>query len=469
MSLTRRVAHNTIIQVTGKVIAIAMGVAVIAMMTRYLGPERYGYYATAVVYLQIVGIAIDLGLTLTTLQLLSTPKADTERIMQAAIGLRLTIATPLLALAVIIGYFFPYTTMIKIGIAILAIEMLANSCIQLATTFFQWKLQMTAVVVADLIGRTVLLVGVIVATRLDLGFFSILWMIVAGGVTVFFVLFAAAQRFTRITPRFDPVLWKQLVKTSWPLALSTGFNLLYLKGDTFILSLVRSPEEVGLYAAPYRALEILAAFPFMFVGVVFPLLRNAWVDDRPRFTQMLQKSFDALILLALPMVGGTIMLARPLMALVAGPAFTASGPFLQVLIVASGLIFIGTLFGHIILVIDKQRPMLWGYAATAAVALLGYALFIPRYGGWGAAWMTVVAEGMIAAITMSVTYKVTRARFSFTVTTKACVATLVMVAVLFFLPPTNVLILAILGALTYGGAILALRGIPYTLIREILP
>ncbi len=468
MSLTRRVAHNTIIQIIGKVLAVAMGVAVIGMMTRYLGPEYYGYYATIVAYLQIIGIAIDLGLTLTTLQLLATPGTDARRITGAAIGLRLAVAIPLLAIAVAAGYFFPYPPIVKIGIAILAIEMLASSCIQLATTFFQWKLRMIAVVIADLLGRTVLLIGVIIATRFDTGFLSILWAIVAGSTTVFIILFSAAHRFVGIAPRFDPVLWKQLVRTSWPLALSAGFNLLYLKGDTLILSFFRSPEEVGLYAAPYKALEILASIPFMFVGVAFPLLRSAWATDRARFSRMLQKSFDALMLLALPMVGGVLVLGEPIMTLIAGPAFASSGIFLQLLIIASGFIFIGTLFGHVILVIEKQRPMIWGYAATAAVALIGYTLIIPRYGGWGAAVMTIIAEGMIAIITMIVTYKVTGIRLSLQVTGKAALATIVMMVLLASLANIHVLLLVSIGALTYGALLLVLRAIPHALLQEIL-
>ncbi|MBI4281760.1 flippase [Candidatus Uhrbacteria bacterium] len=469
MSLTRRVAHNTLIQIVGKILAIAMGIAVIGMMTRYLGPEQYGYYATIVAYLQIVGIAMDLGLTLTTLQLLATPGTDTKRITQAAIGLRLAVAIPLLVLAVIVGSFFPYPAIVKWGMALLAIEMLASSCIQLATTFFQWKLQMIAVVVADLVGRAVLLVGVVIATRFDTGFLSILWSIVAGSATVFIILFAAAQRFTSIVPRFDPVLWKKFIITSWPLALSAGLNLLYLKGDTFILSLTRTPEEVGLYAAPYRALEILASIPFMFVGIAFPLLRTAWLSDRERFARMIQKSFDALMLFALPMVGGTLMLGERIMTLIAGPAFAPSGRFLQLLIIASGFIFIGTLFGHVIVVINKQRMMIWGYAATATVALIGYILFIPRWGGWGAAVMTIVAEGMITIITMTVTRKVTGIKISLRTTGKAAIATLLMMMLLVSFAHIHVLLLIGIGAIIYGALLLVLRAVPHALIQEILP
>lgn len=468
MSLTRRIAHNTLVQLAGKIASVALGVAVITLMTRRLGPEGYGYYTTVVAFLQIFGILVDFGLTLTTLQFLSLHGANTSRILGTMLTMRLATAIPFFGAAIVVGMFMPYPMVVKVGIAILAFEFLATSLIQVLVGLFQKELATHFVALAELAGRTVLLVGVIVTLQSASGLLSFLAMIVLASIVHLLFLVVTAQRFTALSLTFDKKLARSFLATSWPIGVSIAFNLIYLKSDTLILSLYRKPEEVGIYGAPYRVLEILVAFPYLFVGLIFPILRNAWASDKMRFQRVLQKSFDALALCAIPLVVGTIILATPLMVLIAGPAFAASGPLLQLLIVATGLIFMGTLFGHVVLVVEKQRPMIGGYAATAAVALAGYLFFIPRYGAPGAAWVTIFAEAMIAAITFLVTWRVTRMTLSWLVAGKALVASLCMLLALRLFSSAPVLLAVVIGALTYGIALLALRAVHRDVLKEIL-
>ena len=59
MSTARAIAQNTAIQISGKAVSTLLGLAAIAMMTRYLGVEKFGWYITAIGFLQFVGIFSD--------------------------------------------------------------------------------------------------------------------------------------------------------------------------------------------------------------------------------------------------------------------------------------------------------------------------------------------------------------------------------------------------------------------------
>lgn len=467
MSLTRKVAYNAAIQMTGKILSVGIGVFVVGMMTRYLQPEGYGYYTTIVAFLQTFSILTDFGLTLTTVQFLAAPNINTEKILGAMLGLRIVTVIPVLCITIIAGFFMRYAPIVQIGIAILAFEFFALSIIQIITGLFQRELRMEFVAIAELVGKVVLLIGVYTAIKSESSIAVLLALLALASITTLIALLMFARRFTRIRITIDLTLWKKFLATSWPIGISIAFNLLYLKGDTFILSLYRGPEEVGIYGAPYRVLEILAASPYLFIGLVFPILRSTWLSDKERFARILQKSFDALALLALPLVVGGVLLATPVMTLIAGPAFSPSGPLLQILIIATGCIFIGALFGHIVLVVEKQRPMIWGYAALAVLAITGYLIFIPRYGALGAAWMTVVVEALSAIITYTVTRLTTRIRLSIITAGKALIASAVMAFVLFILPPLHVLILIVCGGAAYVLTLLAINGIPKSILKEI--
>ena len=61
-STRRRVASNTAVQVVGRGATLAMGVASITILTRYLGPDDYGKYTLALLYMQLFGVLADVGL-----------------------------------------------------------------------------------------------------------------------------------------------------------------------------------------------------------------------------------------------------------------------------------------------------------------------------------------------------------------------------------------------------------------------
>jgi O-antigen/teichoic acid export membrane protein len=238
-----------------------------------------------------------------------------------------------------------------------------------------------------------------------------------------------------------------------------------------ILSVFRSQAEVGLYGAPYRVLEILISFPFMFIGVLMPLLARYWaIKKEKEFHELMQRAFDFLAIVAWPLVFGTLLLATPIMTLVAGDEFAASGPVLMILILATAVIFLGTLFSHIIVALGKQKKMIWGYVATAAVSLALYLIFIPRFGMYAAAWITVLSESMIALLTYAVVYFSIKWRPSFKISNRALISAALMAAAVYFTKPysPHLLVSVLIGAGIYAIALFAFRGISKELILEMI-
>jgi len=322
MSLTRKIAHNTIYQAIGKIIATILGVIAIALMTRYLGQEGFGQYTTIVAFLQFFGILVDMGLTLITVQMISTPGVDQNKIIGNMFTLRLLSALVFLSIAPAVAFFTPYPVIIKLGILITTLHFLFISLSQILIGVFQKHLSTGRAAVAEVAGRVGLLAGLGVVIWLDQG---ILWMMTAvifGSVVNFFVGFALAKKFVRIKLRFDWPVWQKIITLAWPVGISIAFNLIYLKADTLILSFLRPASEVGLYGAPYRVLEILVTFPFMFVGLLMPVMTYNWMqNNKENFRKVIQKSFDLLAMLAMPLMIGTYFLGRPIMTLVAGEEF----------------------------------------------------------------------------------------------------------------------------------------------------
>lgn len=468
MSLTQQVARNMIYQIIGKITSTILGLIALAIITRYLGQEGFGGYTTIIAFLQFFGILVDFGLTLTIVQMISEPKADENKITSNIFTLRFFSAFIFLGLAPLVALFFPYSATIKIGIAITALSFFFIALNQILVGLFQKYLSMWKVALAENAGRIVLIALVAFAVTEGRGLLSIMWAVILGSTANFFINFLFSLKYVRIKFAFNWPIWKEIYRRSWPIGLSIAFNLIYLRADTIILSLFKSQAEVGLYGASYRVLDVLTTFPMMFVGLLLPVFTAAWAErDLEKFKRIMQKSFDFLVMLAVPIIFGTFFLGERLMSFVAGSDFALSGTILKILILAASAIFIGTLFGHLVVAVKKQRKMIWGYAAVAFLSLICYIIFIPRYSYWAAAWITVLSEGAIALLTFIVTYQTTRLVPSGKFFLKTFLASLAMSSAIYFLINLNLLLLIVLGAAVYFAVLYLLKGFTKKMVTEI--
>src|SRR3989338_6049675 len=98
MSLARNIAKNTAYLTIGKIIYTVLGVTTIALLLRYLSPDDYGRYTTAIAFVLLLGTITDFGLNLTTTQDISLPNADTARTVSSVFTFRLLANVVLAAL-----------------------------------------------------------------------------------------------------------------------------------------------------------------------------------------------------------------------------------------------------------------------------------------------------------------------------------------------------------------------------------
>jgi len=435
MSLSRKIAHNTLIQIAGKVISTILGLFSIALITRYLGQAGFGEYTTIITFLTFFAVIADLGLTLVTVQMISGRRDDENKILNNLFSFRLVSIVGLLCLAPIIVYFLSYSQIIKTGVLITAVYFVFPALNQILIGLFQKKLSMDRAALAEVISRLVLVLGIVIAINLKTGLTGILVTTVIASLASFICHYFFAHKYAVIKLEFDWLIWKKAFSNSWPIALTIVFNLIYLRADILILSLFKTSNDVGLYGAAYKIIDVLTTLPFMFAGLILPILTAAWLGSNPiYFKKVLQKSLDVMVIAALPLIVGAQFLAKPVMIFVAGSEFADSGIILQLLMVGVAAIFIGTLFAHAAIAMHKQKKLIGFYAFTSISSLLAYVILIPKFSYMGAAWVTVYSEIMIAILCAYSVFKHSRFLLNLKTSLKSLIASLIMGGFIYLLP-----------------------------------
>lgn len=468
MSNSRAILGNTFVQVAGKFIGNLLGVVTIAVMTRSLGRDGYGAFTTAVSFLQFFGILVDFGLTLTLTRMISDGKHDESRVTSNVLTLRLVSGAVFFGLAPLVALAFPYSPEVKWAIALGALSFFAMSASGVLGGLFQKHLATQKTALADVLGRATLLAGVVIAAQSGAGVLAYVGALVAGNVVQFGVSLAYATGITRLRFAFDWAMWRTIISESWPIGVSIAFNLIYLKGDIVILSLFRPQGEVGLYGAAYKVLDVVTIVPMIFMGLVLPILAAAWsAGAKDEFARKLGRAFDALSIMALPLAFGGWVTANDLMGFVAGREFAASGAYLAILMVGGATVFWGALFGHAVVAMGLQRRMIAAYAADAAISIALYAWAIPRYGGLGAAWVTVFSEAFIMVATGIAVLGTLRRLPNMSVFARALAASGIMAAVVYMAEPLHVLVRVCLGAVVYVAMAFALGAVTPSALRSL--
>ncbi len=433
MSLAKKIAYNTVVQVGGKIGSTVLSLFSLALITRHLGPKGFGEYTTILTFLGFFAVFADFGLTLVTVQLISDPKRNEAKVLNNLFALRLISILAFLSLAPLIAIFLPYSSSVKWGLLITLIAFVFPALNQVIIALFQKKLCMEKNAIAEIVGKLVLLASVLLTEKFNLGLNGILLATGLGACSSFVLHYLFSLKFAFIKLEWDFSLWKEIVIRFWPLAITVILNLIYLRADTLILSFFKTAEEVGFYGAPYKIIDVFTSIPFMFAGLILPILATSYLEKNwQNFKKVLQKSLDFMIIAVVPIVIGTIFISKETILIIAGSEFTPSVLVLQILIFSLLAIFPGTIFTHAVIAIDKQRKMIPFYLFTSLSALVAYLILIPRFSYYGAAFITIYSEFLITFFAAYCIFKYTEFKFSSKKAFLSVLSGLIMAIFIFF-------------------------------------
>jgi O-antigen/teichoic acid export membrane protein len=457
--LSRKIAYNTIIAAGARIIGLALSLITIGFITRYLGQTGFGQYTIILAFLYFFTVLADLGLYSICVRDISRPGTDERKIASNVFTLRFFAGLFVFSLAPLVAYFFPYPSQVKLGILIGAVGFWLMSNQQVLAGVFQKYLRMDRMALGEFLGRIVQLGLVAFFVWQKMGFLFIVGAIVGGALVNFLLVFFFSQKYIPISFQFDFSFWRSLLKKSLPLGLAIIFTMIYFRIDTIMLSLMKSPAEVGIYGLAYKFLESLLFFPAMFVGLIMPLMSKYAFSEREKFKKITQKTLDILLIFAVPLIIGTFFLSSKIVTLIAGEAFRLSAGVLDILIIATGIIFLGALFSNMIISLEKQKSLVYIYGAGAVINLVANFIFIPKYSYYGAAGTTVLTELVVTILMMIVLQKTLKTLPSFKSFFRYALAGLMMAWLLYFLANLPLLVLVTLAVLVYFGVVYLVGGI----------
>jgi O-antigen/teichoic acid export membrane protein len=390
----QRAASDIAMQVSVRVLNLALGVFVTALLVRTLGTTGYGEWATTLIVLGLIAYIMNFGMEEVALrEAAKAPETENEWI-GAAILMRLLLLGPVMISAYAALLLLPHTEDMLIAGAILIVAMPFGGMGALGLLFRLRVDNRIPMLVLTL--RSILWgIAVVIIHQDGGGLIAFAIGMVTTNMVGSIVQTVAAVKIADVWPRPNRKHVRTLARVSLPIGISGLLIAAYARIDGLLVYAIGGAHEAGLYNAIYNVLDQSHFIPISILTTLAPVLAAAWPHNRERLLRTARLIVELLSIASFGALAVAIVANEQLVRLVFGAEFVEAAPALPVLGGAFILICYGYLNGNLLLVLGKQKLLLRISLVALVVNLAGNAAAIPLFGFMGAAWMTVLTEAVV--------------------------------------------------------------------------
>jgi O-antigen/teichoic acid export membrane protein len=435
------------------------------VLARSIGAEGLGHYRTVLTMLLFAGVLFDFGLYSITLREIAQRNGNAAHILGNAVGLRLTAtvcAVFLLWLLLTVGDYYDRT--IRIGVLVAGVGWIGYQLNDMLRAVFQEKLAKHRGAIAETAGAGLSLLIVAVLAWLHAGTVAMLAATAVGLICTATLAWRYSSQLMPFRLRTDWSVWRALIVAGLPIAGSVLLLNIQLRVDVLLLSLIRDPQQVGLYDAPIKLYELLFVVPYLFGGMMMPLFVRDLSAGGGLFAARLSAALGASALVSALAFGALFVHAESVVVLLAGRGFAGAADPLRILAAAALFAGFSAILRFAATALHQPGRMLRVDVIGVSAAVLAHAILIPRYGIIGAALGKLCGDVVtsVAALLM-LRRQLTRAILSATVT--AMVGGVALIAALNAARYLGVhwMPSMVVGTALIGGALLLVPHVRYSL------
>jgi O-antigen/teichoic acid export membrane protein len=360
-----------------------------------LGEAGFGVYTLSMTLMYFVLLFDDFGInTLITRDIARRP-GESRAVFARAAGAKLLLVPISLAfLAAYCVWTRPRAETLTV-IWIVALYGFSSSFTQLVFAVFRGHERMQYETLTVLAEKTISTVLCAAAVRAGLGLvpFS-LGFALAGAVSLGLSIAVLRRRFHPAGIRPDVREGLRLFREALPFGLALFVTYSYGQLAVPILERMRGLAVVGLYGTAQKLMSFTNLIPMIFATAFFPRL-SAVASDRRETSRVFTLGLKYIVMLAVPLVPGVLFTGRRLILLLADDRYAAAVPALNVLAFAAALNFFNVFLASLYNAVNRQRLFLAFETGALVCNVVFNVLLIGRYSFMGAAWTTLITEGVM--------------------------------------------------------------------------
>ncbi len=387
----QKVLHNTAWMTLDNGLRFVVGLAVISCMAQYLGPSDFGLLNYALALVSIFTLLANLGLNEMLVRQLVTHPSRQAVYVTTAFLLRCLSGSLSFFLCLALVHMLPLSHDERWLVAVIAVGLFFQS-FDVIDSYFQSKLQSKFTVLAKIFVFLGLSGIRIYLVHIKAGLAAFAEMAAAEIALGGLGLWAAYRMLGHsLLSLWDSAVAGQLLKTCWPICLAGFAGMANMRAGQILLFHLSGGYEAGIYAAAGRIIEMWSMLGYVLIASAFPIIVKLKNEDEALYRRKRKQFYHLLFMLGLVISLGTVLLARPIIALLFGQDYQETVPVLLIYIFSVPFIFLGGATTYVLVVENLQPYQLGRTVLGLAVNILLSLVLIPLWHAWGAALATLAA------------------------------------------------------------------------------
>ena len=430
------IARDALLNLLNSLSALVAGMGGSILLSRYLGPQGYGEYETAIWIVGTGSILLGLGMAETVRRYVAELNGKGQpdaafRLVAAILVCQTAAALPaVLALAVRPWWLAnllrqpQLAEYVALSAAAVAPEVL-SSILQnalMGLRRFKW---LTGV---GVLKSALTFAAVAVGVSFDLGIAGLLRLLIAVYVATMAVY---GLLVLRLWLRFRVSRSSGIVALGPPVRFAAAifFTLLmdamvWQRSGIFFLSLMSTPAEIAFYnlgsSVGYVALSTV---PLSLAGVLTPALAERWgAADHDGVKRIHSTGVQVSAAICLPLALGGIAVAQPFVQAVYGPQFERAAPVLALALISTTMAVLASNASSALQAVRRADVLAKVAAAAAVLNVVLCMALVPARGAAGAAFSNMIVRTVSALILLGTTGRLLGLRYEMKLVSRAAFA-----------------------------------------------
>lgn len=442
------------------------GLVLSVFAARNLGATEYGKFNFALSFASLFFVFFTFGINQIIIRDFAKDE-NKEKDFSAILSLKIVLGIITLMFIGIGSFLVTKDSAIHRMILILGLFAFFESFYNTIYAFFQARQRMEYHALTQILGSLVLTgFGLFVLFKFPLAQNLARAYLASGVIVAVCVLLILHYKVQYIKIIWDINVWKKFLKLSWPLALVAFCYQIYNNIDSVMMGYFGQITQTGWYNAAFRITSIVLVPMSLITTSFFPVLSKVSEKHSQKFQRLWDVQMELIIMIVLPLVIGGIVLAPKIISFLYGPAYFPSILAFQILIVSAGIIFLydGS-FKKPLIIFNHQKKIFFALFSGALINIVLNLFLIPKYSLYGAAVATLIAQIFIFLLELMFILKYTEIDIFnlkfFKAFSGAIISGILMYFVISlpFVYSFNVILVVIVGAMTYFACFLSYKGL----------
>jgi O-antigen/teichoic acid export membrane protein len=390
-----RISRNSLWIFLGLAGNASIYLVTIFFLTRYLGPEKFGFYSVALSLAGLFFPLADMGFDLHMTRMISANPQSLRQELSRTISAKIIFAAVFWFLTLFTAYSLDYSPALVGYTALIGFSLAVGSMAQAYIGAIRALQKMRYESTSLFAGKIVTMIGILLLIAMKASLTLIMIAHIAGSITVFIsAVYFLKSQIGEVAFRFSLAEFRIRLKGALPFGLSAIFVAVYFKIDTVMLSKMVEASQVGLYNAAYNIVLASMILSTPLVVAIFPVLASVYSVRRDEADQVFHEGLKYSLIIAVPLGAGILLMVGPLVRFAYGAEFGGSAELLMIIGGTIPLIFATNLMGHSLGAAGYQSRVAIVALFNAVFNIVLNLILIPRTGARGAAIATVSTEAL---------------------------------------------------------------------------